>query len=301
MTRAVQLFADDLRSRVQGAVKVQEPLGRHTSFRIGGPCDVWVEPQSVEDLSAAVRMVRQAGVPLFIIGAGSNLLVRDRGFPGVVVSLRGPAFQQVAIEDSTIRAGAGVSLYQLVQVAQRAELAGCEFLTGIPATVGGAVAMNAGTSREWISQILDRLTCLTPGGELVRHQRDELTFAYRTSPVRGELVLDAELRLQPGAPEEIARRIRRYLDYKNATQETTTACAGCIFQNPPGHSAGRLIEQAGLKGRRIGDAMVSLKHANFIVNVNRATYADVAHLIDLIRNTVRAEFGVWLELEVKVV
>lgn len=312
-------LTEALASRLDGAVKVQEPLAAHTSFRIGGPCDYWVEPRSLEDLRFAVQAARQAACPVFFIGAGSNLLVRDEGFRGMVVSLRHPAFRQITVTGTSLQTGAGASLYQVVQAAQQAGLGGCEFFTGIPATLGGAVAMNAGTSREWLSHILTSVTCLAPDGQIVTYQRDELDFAYRTSPFREEIIVEATLQLQPASREEIAGRVRKYLDYKNATQETTTPCAGCIFRNPPpslrmsngdppggpnganGHSAGRLIELVGLKGARVGDAQVSLKHANFIINVNRATYRDVADLIDLIRNRVRVEYGVWLELEVKVV
>jgi UDP-N-acetylmuramate dehydrogenase len=234
------------------------------------------------------------------LGSGSNVLVRDEGVSGAVVQLVSDSFGEISIEGSSVRVGAGAQLSRLISESVKAELAGLETLSGIPGTVGGAVRGNAGGRAGDIGQFVESITVINVKGEIATRNGDELWFGYRESNIDELMILEASLKLQQGDSEEITRRMRKLWIMKKATQPLSFQSAGCIFKNPRGLSAGALIEQAGLKGIRVGEAEISDRHANFIVTNPGAKSDDVVRLIDLIRSKVSEQFGVDLELEIKI-
>ena len=275
------------------------PLAEFTWLKVGGPAQYLVEPRSADELQAVVRACFEAELPVRVIGSGSNLLVEDEGVPGVVLRLDGEGFAQVAIERSIVRAGAGALLSHVMSQAVAHGLAGLETLVGIPGTIGGALHGNAGTRHGEIGEHVRSVTVITAKGEKFVRTEDELTFAYRQSSINELAIVEAEFELTPEDPDEIARRMRKLWIMKKSTQPLSFQSAGCIFKNPRGLSAGALIEQAGLKGTRVGQAEVSDRHANFIVTHENATAADVRKLIDLVRGKVSEMHGVDLEIEIQ--
>jgi UDP-N-acetylmuramate dehydrogenase len=235
-----------------------------------------------------------------VLGGGSNLLVRDEGVPGVVLRLSHPAFSNITADGTIVTAGAGASLSHLISHSVKAGLAGLDTLVGIPGTVGGALHGNAGGKSGDIGQHVRSVRVVTVAGDSFVRKEDELEFAYRSSSLNELIILEAQFALHHEDPEEITRRMRKLWIMKKATQPLTFQSAGCIFKNPRGMSAGWLIDQAGLKGTRIGDAEFSDRHANFIVTHPGATSRDVQRLIELARSKVSEQFGVDLELEVQI-
>ena len=298
---------DDLRLLTGGRVRFDEPMRLHTSFRIGGPAEAWVEPQDVEELKALLALADAAQMPVTPIGGGANLLVKDSGIPGLVISLQAPAFRRLDVEGTRVTVGAGVGLDRVVAATRDAGLGGCEFLAGIPGKVGGAVRMNAGTRDgqggfRAMGDVVTEVTTLRRDGTTAVRPAKEIGFQYRQSALNGDLVLEAGLALTPRPPEEIAQRVAALMAHKRATQDLSAPSAGCVFKNPGGGrpAAGRLIDQAGLKGMRVGDAAVSPRHANFIVNLGAAKASDVLALIAAVQYKVLQEHGAFLELEVQV-
>lgn len=284
---------------IRGEVRFRAPLRDHTSYKIGGPADVLVRPADVDDLARLVRQTRRVGAPLFALG-GTNVLVRDGGIRGVVVSLS----HLDAINDEPgvgLYAEAGIGMPALMQQAARRGLGGLEWAAGIPGTLGGCVAMNAGTRLGEMSTAVQAVRVVTPAGRIREYPRSALTFSYRRTRLPSGIVAGVWLRLSHAPPGEISAAVKTYLRYRKATQPLTEPNAGCVFKNPPGQSAGALIERAGLKGSRIGDAQVSERHANFIVNRGRARSADAIALIRKVRRIVKARCGVVLDLEQKIV
>ncbi len=280
-------------------MRLQEPMARHTTFRIGGPAERFFVPSGIGDLRAFLEE-RPREDPITLLGAGSNLLVSDEGIRGTVIHLG--AFQSVRVENERLLAGAGVMLPGLLQQLARDGLGGLEFLGGIPGTVGGGVRMNAGTEGGWIADRLLSVTYLDASGTLRRQRREEITFGYRQMALpRGACIVGAEFRLEPDDPMRIAERLRERMADRRKRQPVHLASAGCIFKNPPGDAAGRLIEAAGLKGARVGDAQVSSQHANFVVNRGKARAADVLSLVRRIQERVRQESGVELAFEIEMV
>jgi UDP-N-acetylmuramate dehydrogenase len=277
-----------------------QPLAPHTWMKIGGPAQYLVRPRNVDELREVVRTCHDEQMPVRILGAGSNVLVRDEGVSGAVVQLPGDSFGEISIEGSSVRVGAGALLSRLISESVKAELAGLETLSGIPGTVGGALRGNAGGRAGDIGQFVESITVMNVKGEIATRNGDELWFGYRESNIDELMILDASLKLQRGDSEEITRRMRKLWIMKKATQPLSFQSAGCIFKNPRGLSAGALIEQAGLKGIRVGEAEISDRHANFIVTNPGAKSGDVLRLIDLIRSKVSEQFGVDLELEIKI-
>lgn len=277
-----------------------QPLAPHTWMKIGGPAQYLVRPRNVDELREVVRTCHDEQIPVRILGAGSNVLVRDDGVSGAVVQLVGDAFGEISIEGTTVRVGAGALLSRLISDTVKAELAGLETLSGIPGTVGGALRGNAGGRAGDIGQFVESITVLNVKGEIATRNGDELWFGYRESNIDELMILEASLKLQQGESDEITRRMRKLWIMKKATQPLSFQSAGCIFKNPRGLSAGALIEQAGLKGIRVGEAEISDRHANFIVTNPGAKSDDVLRLIDLIRSKVSEQFGVDLELEIKI-
>jgi len=277
-----------------------EPLAPHTWMKVGGPAQLFFEPRSVDELKGVASACHAAGLPIRVLGGGSNILVRDEGVPGAVIRLSAPAFAEVAIEGERLKAGAGALLSHVVTRAAEAGLAGLESLVGIPGTVGGAVRGNSGGRTGEIGEHVTRVTVLTAQGDVVVREEDELSFAYRSSSLNELAILSVEFDLKPENADEIAQRMKKTWVLKKAAQPLSFQSAGCIFKNPRGQSAGALIEQAGLKGTRVGKCEVSDRHANFIVTDAGVRSADVLTLIDLIRTTVAEKYGVDLELEIQV-
>lgn len=286
---------------LEGEVLYDEPMSRHTSYRIGGPADVMVCPRSVQGIQAALRIAREYGVPVFILGGGSNLLVRDGGLRGMVLNLYG-ALKEMRAEGEEVTAGGGAKVTALVNFCARRGLAGLEPMAGVPGSVGGAVKGNAGAFGATISDHLAAVRVLEQTGEERVLSREALRFAYRQSSLtEGEVVVSATFRLRQDDAAALQQKVAQILAERKAKQPVEWRSAGSVFKNPPGNFAGRLIEGAGLKGTRVGDAMISPKHGNFFLNLGRATAKDVLALIALAQERVREQSGVSLELEVRVV
>jgi UDP-N-acetylmuramate dehydrogenase len=284
---------------LRGTIRFNAPLRDYTSFRIGGPADVLVEPADVDDV---VRLAIQAAaqkLPVFVVG-GTNLLIRDKGIRGVVVSLA--KLRGIHEEPgSVLYAEGGVGMPTLIGYAIRRSLAGLEWAAGIPGTVAGCVVMNAGTRLGEMKEAVKAVQIVTPNGELVECPAADIEFTYRKAKLPRGIVVGVRLQLKPGVRSEIESIVKNYLRYRRDTQPLTLPSAGCVFKNPSNDSAGRVVEAAGLKGARVGDAQVSEKHANFIVNRGRATAGDVLALIRKVRTDVARKTGVKLELELKLV
>jgi UDP-N-acetylmuramate dehydrogenase len=281
-------------------VRRDEPLAMHTWFQIGGPAEYFAEPRNPDELLALITRAREAGVEVRLLGRGSNVLVRDEGVPGMVVRLIDPEFGRIEIDGRTVTAGGGARLGHVVTTSVHRGLAGLEVLIGIPGTVGGALHGNAGAHGGDIGQWAVEASVVTEAGEVLTRQRDELVFDYRASSLDELAILEAKFQLDEDDPRELARRMQKNWILKKASQPMGHQCAGCVFRNPRGVSAGELIEEAGLKGTRIGGAVVSDRHANFIIAEPECTAQDVLRLIDLVRNQVDDRMGVELERELEV-
>lgn len=281
-------------------VKTEEPMKRHTTFQVGGAADYFVTPENSRELKAVLALCREEAIPFFILGNGSNLLVSDSGYRGVIVHIGRP-MAELSIEGTTITAGAGVTLARLAQAAMEAELTGLEFASGIPGTLGGALVMNAGAYGGEMAQVVKNASILTKTGEERRLSLTELQFGYRTSAIlrEGYLALGAELNLQPGDKAEIKKTMEELAAKRREKQPLEYPSAGSTFKRPEGYFAGKLIMDAGLSGFAVGGACVSEKHCGFVVNRGSATAADIWELCRLVKEIVKEKFGVTLELEVR--
>ena len=281
-------------------IRKNEPMSKHTTWRIGGPVDVFLQPESVAELQQALQEAIQ---PCYVIGGGSNLLVADDGITGTVIQLGG-SLCGLTIEDQTIIAEAGVPLPLLARKAAEHELSGLEFAAGIPGTVGGAVCMNAGAYDGEMKQVLESVTALFPEEGVRTLSLKELDLSYRHSLFTDRpdgVVLSAVFRLTAGDPETIRARMAELMQRRKASQPLEYPSAGSTFKRPVGHFAGGLIQQCGLKGLTVGGAQVSEKHAGFLINLGGATCADVLELIRQVQERVLAETGVRLEPEVRII
>jgi UDP-N-acetylmuramate dehydrogenase len=286
---------------VAGPVRADEPLARHTSFRIGGPADVLATPDTAVELAAIARAAAAAGASLTILGGGSNMLVGDGGIRGVVVKL-GRGFRRVTWDPPCVEAGAAVQLGRIARDAAERGLAGLEYAEGIPGTVGGALFMNAGAYGGEVSDTVDEVEGVDAAGALRRLPRASLAFVYRRTVLpAGFLVTAVRFRLRPEAQAAVQARLAHARDRRTASQPHGQANAGSIFKNPPGDYAGRLVEAAGLKGTRVGGARISEQHGNFIVNEGAAHATDVQALMQEAQRVVWERNGVWLEPEVRLV
>jgi UDP-N-acetylmuramate dehydrogenase len=281
-------------------VRRNEPLAMHVWFQLGGPAEYYAEPEDIDQLVELVRRCHEEDVEMRLLGQGSNILVRDEGVPGMVLHLSAPAFCGIRVEGKSIIAGGGALLGRTVTSAVHHGLAGLESLIGIPGTVGGALHGNAGTRNGNIGQWTIRATVLTGAGEICQRTSDELVFGYRQSSLDDLAILEASCELEEDDPQDLARRMQKQWIIKKASQPLGHQSAGCVFKNPRGASAGELIDRAGLKGTRIGGAVVSDRHANFIVAEPECTSQDVLRLIDLVRSQVRDRMGMELELEMAI-
>lgn len=288
-----------LKDGLSGSVVVDEPLKRHTSLRIGGPAALFVECATISDLAFATQVLAEEEVEWTVLGKGSNVLASDTGYPGAVLIL-GRDFKRHSLAGDHLKSGAGVLLAALVQDAFKAGLSGLEFAVGIPGTVGGALAMNAGTRDEGIGSKVESVTLFVPGRGLVGIRGPEVAWGYRYSdlPRRG-IIVETVLRVTGSDEVGIRRSMEASLRRRKRTQPLGVPSAGSTFVNPEGDSAGRLIEAAGLKGFKIGGAAVSDVHANFIVNTGDATAEDIVALIFVIKETVRELNGIELKPEVR--
>jgi len=294
-----------LRSALEGLpgdLRFDEPMARHTTLRIGGPADAWYAPAIIADLSAALARAAAAGVPVTAVGGGSNLLVRDGGVRGLVVSTRN--LRRLERRGPTgFIVEAGVSTGKLLLEATAASLGGLEFLGGVPGSVGGGLIMNAGTYLGEFKDVTVSVESVRMAdGQIVRRAREACGFRYRHSDLPAdEVVVEGEFELRPRPRGEIETDVRALRDRRHQREPKGVANAGSIFKNPPNQFAGKLIEECGLKGRRIGGAEVSPKHANWIVNTGGATAADVLGLVAEVRAAVSRRHGIDLEMEVKVI
>ncbi|WP_409275544.1 UDP-N-acetylmuramate dehydrogenase [Neobacillus sp. SCS-31] len=286
-----------------GKIKESEALSQHTTIKIGGPADIFVEPSSIENLLKTMEIVRQHGVPWRAIGRGSNLLVSDRGIEGVVIKL-GSGLDKLEQNGTEITVGGGQSLVSLATSVSRKGLTGFEFAGGIPGSVGGAVYMNAGAHGSDISKVLKKAHILFEDGKAEWLSNEQLEFSYRSSILqkkRPGIVLEAVFQLEAGNREEIVAELQKNKDYRKETQPWNFPCAGSIFRNPLPNYAGRLIEDAGLKGHSIGGAKISEMHGNFIVNTGTATAEDVLALIQHVKDTIFSLNGIRMETEVEII
>lgn len=284
---------------VRGAVQFQASLKDYTSFHIGGPADVLVQPADVEDVIRLCRQTAEQRVPIVVLG-GTNVLVRDKGIRGVVVSLA--KLRTIKEEPgSVLYVEGGVGMPTLIGYAIRKSLAGLEWAAGIPGTVAGCVVMNAGTKLGEMKSSVKGVRIVSPTGTLIDCQAEHIDFSYRRARLPRGIVVGVWLQLKPGVKSEIERVVKDYLRYRRDTQPLSLPSAGCVFKNPKNDSAGRIVESVGLKGISVGDACVSTKHANFIVNQGNASAHDVLSLIRKVRARVTRQTGIKLELELKLV
>jgi len=296
-------LAKQLQEMKIGTVKENEPLASHTTIKIGGPADLFIEPSTIENFEKAMKVIHAAGVKWTAIGRGSNLLVSDKGIEGVVIKL-GAGLDQVEVVENTVTVGAGASVVALAMTLSRKGLSGLEFASGIPGSVGGAVYMNAGAHGSDISKILEKAYILFEDGTMEWLTVEQMKFSYRTSVLQKErpgIVLEAVFNLEDGEVDTIKGVIKKNKDYRKDTQPWSSPCAGSIFRNPLPNYAGQLVEKAGLKGYTIGGAQISEMHGNFIVNTGNATAADVLALIDYVKGQIWDLYNIRMETEVEII
>ena len=288
--------------KLLGETKVltAEPMASHTTFRIGGPADFFVLPENVEELTCVLKLCAEEGVPYFILGNGSNLLVGDKGFRGVVIQLY-KNFDGIEIQGTTIKARAGAMLIRVAKEAAGAGLTGLEFASGIPGTMGGAMVMNAGAYGGEMKDVVTSVLVLTKEGEIRTLTSEEMNFRYRGSVIEDEgyIVLETVMELKEGDPVVIRSRMEELLLQRRTKQPVEYPSAGSTFKRPEGYFAGKLIMDAGLRGYQVGGAKVSEKHCGFVINAGGATAADVMQLMKDVSEKVEEKFGVGLEPEVK--
>jgi len=285
---------------LEGIVEQDHPLAPHTWYRLGGPADYFIRPKTTRDLEEVVRRCSENHIPMRVLGRGSNLLVSDDGVRGAVIQLEGEEFGRVEFQGGQVTAWAGAELGKLVLDCVEKGLSGIEALTGIPGSIGGAVRMNAGGRFGDIGSVIEAVTLMDVQGSVFETRKPELIFDYRSVNIRAKFILNAQMTLAQEDSERILRTIKESWIYKKNTQPLNTRNCGCVFKNPPEGAAGALIDRAGLKSFQIGGAVVSEKHANFIVAKEGCTSRDVTQLIDVVRQRVRERFDVELELELEI-
>jgi UDP-N-acetylmuramate dehydrogenase len=289
----------DIVTQPSSRLRFEERLARHTYFGIGGEATAYIEISTISELAALARFHKQWNIPIAVIGRGSNLLVSDIGFKGIGVRLVGE-LAKLEVEENVVSVGAGLSLPRLSKAMSRRGLSGVEFALGIPGSVGGALIMNAGAWGSSFGDVVTNVTVMNDAGDLVELTHAEANFEYRHSGLDTYFcVTGATLKLEPGDVDTITERMQTFYKQKVETQPFAEENAGCMFKNPPGDSAGRLIDISGLKGYRIGGAEVSTVHGNFILNIDNATATDVLNLVAYIQQQVREKTGISLQTEVK--
>jgi UDP-N-acetylenolpyruvoylglucosamine reductase len=296
-------IADELAEHVSRATMIRrnESLAKHTTLRVGGPADVYVEPASEEDLAGVVKFCTEHDLPFFVIGRGSNLLVRDGGVRGVVICLAQAHFSRIEVAGERLRCGAGAKLKKVAVEAKRNGLAGVEFLAGIPGSVGGALRMNAGAMGGATFDVVESVRFMDHAGKIHERSRAGMPVKYRCCPLlKNHIALGAAFKCQPAPREEIEKQMKAFSEKRWASQPAAPS-AGCLFKNPGTIPAGKLIDELGLKGTRVGGAVVSTEHGNFIVNDGNATARDVLELIAILQRRAKAERGIELQTEVEII
>ena len=290
----------ELGRKLKEGVKVNEPMSLHTSWQVGGPADYFLNPVDLDELIKIVRFRKKNDLPLYVMGNGTNLLVRDGGIRGMVVNI-GPAFCYTRQEDEKLVAGAGTPMTYMAGSAAEKGLGGLEFCVGIPGSLGGAVIMNAGSFGGYIGERVQSVKLVTYDAEVINLGQDELSFSYRTSNLPGRgIVVEAVLQLKQGDREESMKMMEHFLS-ERSRRHPDLPSAGSVFRNMPGQPAGKIIEETGCKGMKAGGAEVSCKHANFIVNTGEATAADIIGLIEQVKQMVKEDCGLELQPEVKII
>lgn len=283
-----------------GEVRFDEPVAPYTSLKVGGPAEAMVFPRSSAEVVLLMERIGRYRLPYFVLGGGSNLIVRDGGIPGVVVHLK--HLSRITFQEpDTLLADAGVSYPKLSTEAMAKGLSGLEFAAGIPGTVGGAIAMNAGIPGEETASVLSSVTLVDEEARVKTLPKEAIQFGYRTAALPKGMVTSASFRLTPASPEEVEEKLKRLLKRRRETQPLSFPNVGSVFTNPPGDYAGRLVESVGLKGFRIGDAQISERHGNFIINLGNAKAGEVLALVAEMQTRVKERHGIDLELEAKVV
>ena len=296
-------IADELATRVSPAtvIKRGEPMARHTTLRVGGPADLYVEPASESDLAAVLKFGGEHGLKFFVLGRGSNLIVRDGGFRGVVICLSSPEFARVEIAGTCIQAGAGAKQKTVAVEAKRAGLSGVEFLEGIPGSIGGALRMNAGAMGGETFNAVEFVRVMDFAGNIRELNPSDMPVRYRAcETLKNHIALSAVFRCRPEPREQIEARMKAYSEKRWSSQPAAPS-AGCMFKNPTAIPAGKLIDELGLKGTKIGGARVSLEHGNFLVNDGAATAQDVLKLIEFLRAKAISQRGIDLHPEVEII
>jgi UDP-N-acetylmuramate dehydrogenase len=300
--RAKDIFSEGL---FEGEVKFREPMRNHTSLRIGGPADIFAMPQDLSSLKNMHINLRRNKIPFFPLGGGTNILVRDGGIEGAVISLRSFRRTGVLSKDNNyayLFAEAGTLLQRIVNFSKENGYSGVEGLAGIPGTVGGAIFGNAGAFGYEMKDVLISVEVMDIEGRIKRFKAEEINFGYRSTSIsRNELILDAEIKLKKDEKEKVSAKVDDFLEKKREKQPLREPSAGCVFKNPAGLSAGKLIDEAGCKGIKIGDVEVSSIHANFFINKGEAKASDFIRLMEEVAHRVKERFGVVLEPEIKIV
>jgi UDP-N-acetylmuramate dehydrogenase len=291
---------EKLSRMINGKIVFNEPMKNHTSLLIGGPAKIMVFPRNEDDLKCLLHFANKNGIQFVVVGNGTKLLVGDKGIDGIVVKMCG-CFDDVQVKGATMTAGAGCLLPRVSKLAADQGLSGLEFAIGIPGTVGGGVFMNAGAHGSSISEILASVTAMGSDGKIYDFSREEVDYGFRRSSFQNSdlVILRANLNLKKSNPEVIKEKMQQYAQWRKTNQPLEWPNAGCVFKNPSDMSAGKLIDMAGLKGMRIGDARISEKHANFILNTGNATASDVLTLMSIIEEKIRQNSGIKLETEIR--
>ena len=287
-------------SGLEKIVETDYPLAKRTWYGLGGPADYFIRPQSTEQLKEVMHRCNENKIPIYVMGFGSNLLISDDGLRAAVIKLDDEQFSQIEFDGEEVTAWAGAELSKLVLTCVQKGLSGLEALTGIPGSVGGAIKMNAGGNFGDIGAAVETVTVMDSHGGVFEKSKPELMFDYRRTNITGKFILGARMKLAAAEPEQIMRTVKEVWIYKKNNQPLNTKNSGCIFKNPRGVSAGALIDRAGLKGLQIGGAVVSKKHANFIIAQKDCKSRDVMRLIEAVRERVKKQFDVELELEIEI-
>lgn len=281
-------------------VKTDYPLAKSTWYGLGGPADYFIRPHTPEELKEVITRCNENNLPIYVLGYGSNLLINDDGLRAAVIKFEGEHFRQVNFDAEQVTVWAGAEMSKLVLTCVEKGLSGVEALAGIPGSIGGGVKMNAGGSFGDFGGVIEKVTLMDETGNIFEKSKPELEFDYRKTNITAKFILNAQIKLTESDPDQILRTVKEIWFYKKNHQPLNTKNAGCIFKNPRGVSAGALIDRAGLKGLQIGEAVVSKKHANFILAQKECTTRDVLRLIDAIKERVKEQFDIDLELEIEI-
>ena len=296
------IFYHFVKNGLEKKIKIDEPLKKYTSYKVGGPVDFYCIPENIKELKTILSIAARENIPYILIGNGTNLLIRDKGIRGIVIQL-GKGFKKVALSDKILKVGAGIGLSYVSKFAFHQNLSGLEFAYNIPGTIGGAIKNNAGFKRSSMADIVHRITILTKENKIKKIPRSNLRFYYRNCDLSENtaIIIEAEFKLEIEKKEKIRSKIEENIKFRLNKQPLNYCNAGSVFKNPKDHFAGELIEKAGAKGLSKGQAEVSKIHANFIINKGNASANDILYLINEIENRVQGKFGIRLEREIEII